>query len=225
MPQPGDLIDAADYAFSFRTLEPRPEMPRALLVLLHGVGGDELQLAAIGERLPGDVLVALPRGYRSISGGKLGWYRVGLSEDGLQVVEDEAEEARLKLQEFVRQLQSRFDAPPERTVVAGFSQGGMLAASLALTSPADVAAFALLCGQMPPEVEPLRTPRADLAHLRALIVHGRQDDTLPVEQAELSDERLAQLGIRHELRLHRGGHELTGAVENDAVEWLLRVLA
>ncbi|HZX79552.1 MAG TPA: phospholipase [Lysobacter sp.] len=224
MPQPGDLVDAADYAFSFRTMEPRPEAPRALLVLLHGVGYDEMQLASIGARVPDGVLVALPRGYRSISGGKLGWYRVGLSEDGLQVVEDEAEEARLKLRDFVHQLQSRFDLAPARTVVAGFSQGGMLATSLALTSPADLAAFALLCGQMPPEVEPLDTPRADLRHLHALVVHGRDDDTLPVEQAELSDARLAQLGIRHELRLHRGGHELTAAVEDDAVDWLARML-
>ncbi|HEY4583358.1 MAG TPA: phospholipase [Lysobacter sp.] len=224
MPQPGDLLDTAGYAFSFRTIEPRPQTPSALLVLLHGVGGDELQLASIGGRMRGDVLVALPRGHRSISGGKLGWYRVGLSEDGLQVVEDEAEEARIKLGEFVRQLQSRFDVPPARTVVAGFSQGGMLATGLALTCPGDLAAFALLCGQMPPEVEPIDTPHARLRHLRALVVHGREDDVLPVEQAGLSDRRLAQLGIAHELRVHRGGHELTRAVEDDAVDWLARVL-
>jgi len=72
MKTPGDLISAADYAVSFRRLEPVPELPRRLLLLLHGWGSDESQLAALGAAVDDDTLVVLPRGPRSAAGVGLG---------------------------------------------------------------------------------------------------------------------------------------------------------
>ena len=219
MKTPGDTVRGDTYAFDFVVLEPRPDPARWLVILLHGVGGDETQLAALGARLPDDALVVLPRGQRSISGDRIGWFREGLSADGPQVVEDEAEEARLKLVEFVARLQQRFDVAPSRTVLAGFSQGGELAASAALTAPESVAGFAMLCGRIVPEITADTGPRADLAYLHALVVHGRGDETLPVEWAGHAAARLAQLGVVHEVRVHDAGHELTPAMEHDLVTW------
>ncbi len=219
MREPGDLIHDAAYAFAFRTLEPRPGAPRRLLVLLHGVGGDEQQLAALGARVDQGTLVVLPRGQRSISGGMTGWYRVGLSADGPQIVEDEAEEARLKLVEFLGQLQNRFDIAASHTVVGGFSQGGILSASAALTAPSCVAGFSVLCGRILPEIEARLAPLEELATLHALIVHGRDDETLPISWSDRATDWLTQLGVRHELRLHDAGHELTQAMEDDLLRW------
>lgn len=221
----GDTVSGETYAFDFRTLEPRPEAPTALLVLLHGVGGDEEQLAGLGSRAPGGTLVVLPRGQRSISGDRLGWYREGLSEDGPQVVLEEADEALAKLVDFIATLQKRFDVSPSRTVVAGFSQGGCVAAGAALTAPSRVAAFAMLCGRLLPEIGPALPPADTLAHLRALVVHGRDDDVLPVDWADRAADWLARLGIAHEVRLHDAGHELTPGMEADFVAWLRGVLS
>jgi phospholipase/carboxylesterase len=217
--QPGVPVESADYAFAFRLLEPAPGTPRVLLVLLHGVGGDETQLAELGASLAEDVLVVLPRGQRSISGGMLGWFRVGLGDDGPQVVEDEAEEARDKLVEFVAQLQQRFAIPPARTVLAGFSQGGVLAAAAALTAPHRVAGFAVLCGRILPEIEPLLPPRERLRHLQALLIHGRDDATLPVDWATRAAQWLDRLGISHALLLQDAGHELTQGMRRDFRGW------
>lgn len=214
-----ELIHEATYAFAFRTLEPRPDTPRSLLVLLHGVGGDERQLAALGARVAEETLVVLPRGPRSISGGRLGWFREGLSEDGPQIVEDEAEESRLKLIEFIDQVQHRFDVPPARTVIGGFSQGGILSASAALTAPRCAAAFAVLCGRLMPELEPTLAPADELASLRALIVHGRRDETLPVDWAERASAWLTRLRIEHDMHLHDAGHELVPSMQDDFVRW------
>lgn len=219
MKTPGPLIHEAQYAFAFRTLEPRPEAPRSLALLLHGVGGDEEQLAALGASLPGNAIVVLPRGPRSISGGMLGWYRVGFTDDGPRIVEEEAEESRLKLIEFIGQLQARFEVRPARTVVAGFSQGGILAASAALTAPRCVAGFAVLCGRLLPEIEPLLGPGDELHALDAFIVHGRQDSRLPPEWAERATQWLEDLGVGHRLVLHDAGHELTTAMQRDFAQW------
>lgn len=219
MKAPGELIHEAHYAFAFRTLEPRPDTPRSLLVLLHGVGGDEAQLAGLGASVAAHTLVVLPRGPRSISGGMQGWYRVGFSDDGPEIVEEEAEESRLKLIDFIGQLQGRFGVPAERTVVGGFSQGGILAASAALTAPRCVAGFVVLCGRLLPELEPRLASAGELQALEALIVHGRRDTRLPPEWAERAVRWLDDLGVPHELRLHDAGHELTAAMERDFIEW------
>lgn len=219
MKTPGELVRGETYAFDFIALEPRPDAPRALAILLHGVGGDETQLAALGAQLPDDVLVLLPRGQRSISGDRIGWFREGLSADGPQVVEAEAEEARTKLIDFIERVQQRFDVPPARTVVAGFSQGGELAASAALTAPDGVAGFAMLCGRILPEIAPDVAPRRELDGLQALVVHGRADETLPVEWADRASAWLERLRIAHTLRVHEAGHELTPTMERDLVDW------
>jgi phospholipase/carboxylesterase len=224
MADPADLVQADDYAFAFRRLEPVPEAPRALLVLLHGVGGDESQLASLGGRAPAGTVVTLPRGHRSISGGKWGWYRVGLGDDGPQIVEEEMHEARARLGDFIGQLQAHHDVPPARTWVGGFSQGGILAAALALTAPERVAGFAMISGRLLPEIEPELAPAARLRHLRALIVHGRDDRVLPVDGATGAAARLDASGIAHELHLHDGGHALDGAAEAAVTAWLSDVM-
>lgn len=216
---PGETVRGETYAFDFVVLEPRPDPARWLVILLHGVGGDETQLAALGARLPDDALVVLPRGQRSISGDRIGWFREGLSADGPQVVEDEADEARLKLIEFIARLQQRFDVAPSRTVLAGFSQGGELAASAALTAPESVGGFAMLCGRIVPEISAHTGPRGSLADLQALVVHGHGDETLPVEWAGHAAAWLERSGVVHEVRMHDAGHELTPEMEHDLLTW------
>ena len=214
-----NLVQSADYAFAFRRLDPEPEAPHSLLVLLHGVGGDETQLEHVGRRAPEGMLVVLPRGHRSISGGKWGWYRVGFSEDGPQVVEDELHEARGRLGEFLEQLQRHHGIAPDRTWVGGFSQGGILAATVAMTSPESLRGFAMVSGRLLPEAEDAAAPER-LARLSALLVHGRRDDVLAVEEAQRAAARLQRLGVTHALRLHDASHELTRAMEDDVVAWL-----
>ena len=219
MKTPGDLVSAPDYALAFRMLEPVPATPRRLLVLLHGVGGQELQLASLGARVDDDTLVVLPRAPRSIGEGMYGWFRVGFTPDGPQIVPEEAEDSRLKLIDFVGQLQQRHDIAPSRTVIAGFSQGGILSASVALSAPQAVAGFGLLCGRILPEIEPALAPREQLATLDALIIHGRADDKLPVAWAERADAWLKRLGVPHRLGLHAAGHEFTAAMQAEFLDW------
>ncbi|MET0290369.1 MAG: phospholipase, partial [Pseudoxanthomonas sp.] len=74
--------------------------------------------------------------------------------------------------------QQRLGIAPAKTLVAGFSQGGIMSASVALTSPGSVAGFGILSGRILPEFEP-RIPQDIAMHdLHALILHGRHDSKL-----------------------------------------------
>jgi phospholipase/carboxylesterase len=217
---PGALRHAADDALAFRVLEPAPAAPTRLLVLLHGVGGNELQLSSLGAAVDGHTLVVLPRAPHAIGEDAYGWFRVAFTAQGPRIVPEEAEGSRLALIAFIGQLQRRHGIAPSHTVVAGFSQGGILSASVALSAPGVVAGFGLLCGRILPELAPAIAPREQLASLAGLVVHGRADDKLPVTWAERADAWLQDLGVPHLLRLYDAGHALTPAMRADVIAWL-----
>ena len=122
--------------------------------------------------------------------------------------------------QFVEQVQSAYGIPPENTVIAGFSQGGIMSASVALSAPERVKGFAVLSGRILPELEPhLATPER-LAHLRAFVGHGEYDRTLPVLWAQRADQWLADLKVEHITRHYPVGHEISPAMHAEFLEWL-----
>ena len=212
-------IDPA-FALAFRTLQPLPAKPTSLLVLLHGVGGNESNLATLGAEAGSDTLVVLPRGPIALGPEAFGWFRVAFTGNGPQIVASEADVSRRILIDFIEQLQQTHGIDAAHTVVAGFSQGGILSASVALTAPERVAAFAVLAGRILPELEPQLADAQRLSTLRGFIAHGTRDDKLPVSWAQRSDDWLTHLGVAHETKLYPTGHELGTAMRADFLAWL-----
>jgi phospholipase/carboxylesterase len=212
-------VDPA-FALAFRTLQPPPARPAALLVLLHGVGGNEGNLAALGAEAGRDTLVVLPRGPIALGPQAFGWFRVAFSSSGPQIVASEADASRRTLIDFIGQLQQAHGIDAAHTVVAGFSQGGILSASVALTAPERVAAFAVLAGRILPELEPQLADAPRLSTLRGYIAHGTYDDKLPVSWAQRASDWLDRLGVEHLTRRYPTGHELGAAMRADFLAWL-----
>lgn len=206
-------------ALSFRLVQPAPPRPRALLVLLHGVGGDESNLAPLADGVADDVLVVLARGPLAIGPGQFAWFRVAFSAQGPRIDAPAAEASRLALIRLVGQLQRDYAVDPARTVVAGFSQGGILSASVALSAPERVAGFAVLSGRILPELAPVIAEAPRLAAVQGFIAHGERDGTLPVFWAERAAEWLERLGVAHRLCLYPAGHELTPPMARDFLAW------
>jgi phospholipase/carboxylesterase len=214
-------VDPA-FALAFRTLQPPPARPAALLVLLHGVGGNEGNLAALGAEAGRDTLVVLPRGPIALGPQAFGWFRVAFSSSGPQIVASEADASRRTLIDFIGQLQQAHGIDAAHTVVAGFSQGGILSASVALTAPERVAAFAVLAGRILPELEPQLADAPRLSTLRGYIAHGTYDDKLPVSWAQRASDWLDRLGVEHLTKRYPTGHELGAAMRADFLAWLAR---
>jgi phospholipase/carboxylesterase len=137
-------------------------------------------------------------------------------------VEAEADASRRSLIDFIGQLQQAHGIDAAHTVVAGFSQGGILSASVALTAPERVAAFAVLAGRILPELEPQLADAQRLAALRGYIAHGTYDDKLPVSWAQRASDWLDRLGVEHLTKLYPTGHELGPAMRADFLAWLAR---
>ena len=209
---------------SYRIRQPATERPTSLLLLLHGVGGNENNLTELAALAPADSLVVLARGRLELGPAAYGWFRVAFTAAGPQIVATEAEQSRVALIQLVAQLQSEWSISNARTIVAGFSQGGIVSASVGLSAPEAVAGFAVLSGRILPELEPVIAEPARLKNLRALVAHGRQDDKLPVVWAERSQAWLQRLGVPHALRLYDSGHGLSALMVADFRTWVTEVL-
>lgn len=195
-----------------------------LLVLAHGVGGNESHLVPLAAQVAADAQVVLVRAPLELGPHQYAWFPVTFGPDGPRPDLDAAEASRRALAGFIGEMQERLDVPASRTVVAGFSQGGIMSASVGLTLPARVAGFAILCGRILPELRPRLAPAHALARVQAFIGHGRADAKLPVQWAHRADAWLSELGVAHETRLYPAAHEVTPAMADDFLLWLDRVV-
>lgn len=214
------LQQSTAFEFAFRVRQPQPAKPTACVVLLHGVGGSETNLADLAAAIDPGTMVALPRGPLQFAAGQFGWFRVNFTASGPSIVAAEAEQSRQALIGFVEQLQSAYGIDPQKTVIAGFSQGGILSASVALSAPERVAGFGLLSGRILPELEPHLANKERLARLQGFIAHGEYDSKLPVTWAQRSDRLLDELGVAHLTRLYPIDHEISATMQTDFLEWL-----
>jgi phospholipase/carboxylesterase len=213
-----DLIDDGLFVLPLRLR--RSQNTGRLVILLHGVGGNEGNLAGLPARLPEDTAVALVRAPITLGPGQYAWFRVSFTAEGPRIVEAEAEHSRQLLIELVTQLRDHLGLTASDVTIAGFSQGGIMSASVALTSPETARAFAVLSGRILPELTPLLASQDDLAATRGFIGHGRQDQKLPVSWADAADTLLNSLRVNHETHLYAMGHELGPEMVADFLAWL-----
>lgn len=212
-----------DLALPYR-LVPSRGKASGILMLMHGVGSNELSMAGLAALAPDHLAVALVRSPIALGPSSFCTFRVAFTAQGPVIDAAEAESSRRLLIDFIAQLQDRLGIAPARTLVAGFSQGGIMSAGLALTRPDLVAGFAILSGRILREIAPLLAPRAELAKLQALIAHGEFDDRLPVGYAEQSATWLGELGVPFESRRYRAGHQVTPEIAEDFFAWVNRQL-
>lgn len=217
MLSPSALVPGFELAFRLR--QPQPAAPRRALVLLHGVGGNENHLEVLADGVGDDVLVVLVRAPLQLAPGQHAWFQVAFGAEGPVIDADQAEASRQQLIRFLAQLQQHWHIAPADTVIAGFSQGGILSASVALTAPERVGGFAILSGRILPELRARVAPREQLAHLAAFIGHGEYDSKLPFVWAERSGQWLSRLGIGYRMQRYPIDHGISAAMRADFVEW------
>ncbi|WP_164270659.1 alpha/beta fold hydrolase [Stenotrophomonas sp. B1-1] len=200
----------------------RPAQGRAqgLVVLLHGVGSNEQSLAALASTLDPRLHVLLPRAPLVFGPQAFGWFTVCFGAQGPVIDPAQAEASRVLLRDWLAVQQQRLGLDARQTVLAGFSQGGIMSASVALTAPERVKSFAILCGRILPEIAPLIPADVAGAGLDGLVVHGRQDDKLPFALAEAASQRLQGLGVAHRLRDYPVGHTLSADMQQVTRDWI-----
>ena len=186
------------------------------LLLLHGTGGDEDDLLALGRMLlPGAGLLS-PRG-RVLEGGAPRFFR-RLAE-GVFDQEDLARRTD-ELADFVAAAAETYRLDRGGIVAVGFSNGANIAASLLLRRPGVLRGAVLLSPMVPFEPE----TRPDLAGTPVFVGAGRADTMTPPAQAERLAALLRESGAEVTLHWEPGGHTVTKEEVDAARDWLARCL-
>ena len=182
------------------------------LLLLHGTGGDENDLLPFGPRIsPGSALLS-PRGKVLENGMPRFFRRSGEGEWDLDDLNDRTAE----LSEFLPRARAAYGI--EKPVAVGYSNGANIAWSLLLKDPGAFAGAILMRAMLPFDPRPL----PDLAGVPILMLVGRQDELIPVDQAGLLAALLGEAGADVTYEVLRAGHGLTQEDLTLAASWLAR---
>jgi phospholipase/carboxylesterase len=214
------LVDAAS-GLTYRMQAARSGQGKApCLILLHGVGANEMGFIELARKMDPQLVVVLVRGPLEFGPMQFGWFQVSFTQTGPAINAGQADLSRQKLLSFIDHLPQVHDIDPERIWIAGFSQGGIMSASVGLTAPDKVAGFGVLSGRILPEMLPAVQPGPALEKVRAFVSHGVQDQKLGIHFARNAKEVLDGFRVPLQYHEYEAGHELNMAMLRDFQQWL-----
>lgn len=190
------------------------------LILLHGVGANEIGFIELAKLMDPRLTVVLARGPLEFGPMQFGWFQVHFTQDGPAINPLQADQARQQLLTFVDHLPQVLGIDPSRLWMAGFSQGGIMSASVGLTAPEKLRGFGILSGRILPEVLPSVRAGAALRQLRAFVSHGVQDDKLGIDFARHAKQVLTGYEVPLEYHEYPANHSLNMAMLEDFKGWL-----
>ena len=179
--------------------EPLSGETRSVVVFLHGYGANGADLLGLAdplsEHMP-DTLFVAPDAPEHCAGSPMGfqWFPIpwidGSSEEesqrGMQAaVED--------LNAFLDALMVDEDILPEQVVLFGFSQGTMMSLHVAPRREDAIAGVVAFSGRL---LEPELLVDEAISRMPILLVHGDQDDVVPVKALPEAAEALQKANFK-----------------------------
>jgi phospholipase/carboxylesterase len=202
--------------------EPTGAGPHPAILTLHGRGANAFDLLGLAPHLcDGKFLMICPQGplETPIGPDAVGYAWFPMSMGGPPDVAAILASQR-QLLDFVDDCLQRYSIDAKKLVVLGFSQGGLMAHSVALAHPERFAALAALSSWLPKELLQELSISEGVRSLPALVQHGTQDPMIEVDRARDSVERLRELKVPLTYREYDMGHEIRPRSLTDLSAWL-----
>jgi phospholipase/carboxylesterase len=201
---------------------PAGDGPFPTILALHGWGASAHDLIGLAPILHGGgALVLCPQGPVAFEIGQgylgFGWFE--LSQVRPPTIA-EIGRATDRARAFLDAAQSRYPIDRRKTVVMGFSQGGVVAYDLVLRDPGRFGGVIALSSWLPAELDDAILTQPGHENFPALVVHGTQDPMIPVARAQESRERLLKRGLSLTYREYEMEHGIAPEALRDIVGWL-----
>ncbi len=187
-----------------------PDNPQYAIVLLHGYGSNGADLIALAEEwqnaLP-NVAFFAPNAPTQIFYDGYEWFSLSdfepnrvITPDYLQTLSDRANKTVPDVILYLNEISEQYHIPLSNFILAGFSQGGLMALNTAFGLTESVQAVIGMSAV--PFVQPIPTNK----QLPILLTHGQQDDVVPFEAMELSQRTLENMNqsVKTCVRPHMG---------------------
>ena len=216
-----------------QTIEINPKLsPSASVIWMHGLGADGYDFADIvpSLNLPKELNVrfvfphAPVRAVKYAGGAKIrAWFdvvdinhRVGEDEAGIR--ESEKLIGHLIEKELAQKI------PSQKIILAGFSQGGVMALQCGLRYPKKLAGILVLSAWLPLTHSVVSERNAANQQTPILMLHGTDDDLVPLSWAEESCDYLQKIGYHAKLSSYPMQHTVCPEEITMIGKWLRDLL-
>src|SRR5437660_4511222 len=193
-----------------------------LVVVLHGRGADANDLADLAPMLDGPdgyrfIFANAPAPFEPYPGMTFGysWF------DGWPPTPESIAESRRLLLEFLDEIAQRYPPKDGKVILAGFSQGALMALDVGFRTPKPLRGIVAMSGGIYEEQLPDLSARKNQ---RVLIIHGTLDDMIPVVAARRARRVLEDHGIQPEYHEFPMGHHVTPESMAVVADFLHRVI-
>jgi len=209
----------------------RGQPKRGLIVMLHGLSGDENVMWIFDHALPRTATVVAPRALYASEHGGYSWTPAAARDEFDQA---DFQEAIEHLSRFLHEVSTLYQVDRQRVIVMGFSQGAALSYTFSLAHPELLRGVIALAGflsnrssALPSALAGTRATskaRWDVSQLSYLIIHGAHDEAVPIERAREARSALESRGASVEYHEHRVGHKVSAQGMQEIKIWIDKTL-
>lgn len=192
--------------------------PSSVLMLLHGIGGNEQSIASIASGADTRLTVVSVRAPLQMGPAAFGWYPTHFGPNGPVIDGAEAEQGRKRLLDFIEDYRLKNEV--RRLYLMGFSQGSIMSVVAALSAPALVQGVVGFSGRFPKEFEPVVASPQALSKTAIWLGHGTEDQTLPIALGRAMSASLHTFGAKYSFTEFSGGHHVTPEMLSAGHRWL-----
>jgi phospholipase/carboxylesterase len=177
--------------------------PLPLVFVLHGRGADARDLADLAPMMGSGyrfIFPNAPEPFEPAPGFQFGytWF------DGWPAEPNSIKKSRNLLTIFIDEILERYATPPGKVIMSGFSQGGLMSLDVGFRIKEKLAGIVVMSGGLYEEDPPPFSPG-----LPVLMVHGTDDDMIPVLAARRARRILESRGVELEYHEFPMGHFVT----------------
>jgi len=207
--------------------------PAHVVIWLHGLGADgkDFKAYAAAVELPEDLAVRFvfptaPKRSVTVCLGTsdFAWFDMPTGDVTGKVDLDGIEASARHLRNLIQRELDR-GMPPERILLAGFSQGGTIALHTALGYSRRLAGVLAMSAYLPTSEALEKECRDVNRQIPIMMAHGEQDPVIPMAVAEKTRDDLIRMGCTVEWHTYPMTHHVCIEEIADIRKWLLRVLS
>lgn len=224
------IIAAAGLIYRVR----RGSIGAPLIVMIHGLGGDENVMWIFERALPANATVISPCApiwiepntpYAEEASGGYSWLRPApLPRPDRSTLASSID----ALKKFIEAAIKKYEVDRTQVYLLGFSQGAAMCYALSLAMPDQIAGVIALAGFMPESTDKPLQPDIEVSGLPKngyLILHGLEDERLPIEYARKAQSTLQSIGASIEHHEYPNGHKISPQGMMDIEQWLTKATA
>ncbi len=195
--------------------------PSPLLLLLHGYGSNEKDLFSFASELPEELLIISIQAPLYLGFDSYAWYTIHFDQNADKFSDiPEAKKSLILLDEFIDELNTKFDINTHKIFMLGFSQGAILSSAYALNHPQKIPYILALSGYLNTELIQQELDLEAIKKLNFFVSHGSVDQVIPVDWARRTPDILNTLKVPNVFKEYPVGHGVAPQNFYDLRNWI-----